>query len=91
MGLSSVEGERRLCKIGLIKNMKGCGIVGNTNYYNQFEENTTGFFKVVFINNATGDKLVRGFDSPWFAMRFVNKCKRSKKVTLVSYPLIEWA
>lgn len=65
--------------------------MGNTNYYNRFEDNTFGFFKVVFINNATGDKLVRGFDSPWHCNRFVNKCKRSKKVTLVSYPLLERA
>lgn len=63
--------------------------MGNTNYYNRFEDNTFGFFKVVFINNATGDKLVRGFDSPWLCNRFVNKCKRSKRVTLISYPLLE--
>lgn len=64
--------------------------MSDTNYYSPFEDNTTGFFKVVFINNATGDTLVRGFDSPWLARKFVNKCKRSKKITLLRYPLFDF-
>lgn len=64
--------------------------MSNTNYYHPFEDNTSGFFKVVFVVNTTGDTLVRGFDSPWLAKRFVNKCKRSKKITLVSYPLLSF-
>lgn len=45
-----------------------------------------GHYKVTFIVNETGAKLVRGFESPYLARNFVNKLKRSKKCTLVSYP-----
>lgn len=45
-----------------------------------------GFNDVVFIANDSGRKLVRNFDSPWKAMKFVNKLKHSKRCTLVSYP-----
>lgn len=63
--------------------------MSDVNYYNPYEENTTGFFKVVFIN-ATGDTLVKGFDSPWLCRKFINKCKRSKKITLLRYPLLDF-
>lgn len=84
-GLPSCE-RGGMCKIGLIKTCKGVVFLSNTNYYVPYEDNTLGFFKVVFVNNTTGDCLVRGFDSLWLCNKFVQKCKRSKKVTLVSYP-----
>ncbi len=45
-----------------------------------------GFNDVVFIANNSGRKLVRQFDSPYTARKFVNKLKHSKRCTLVSYP-----
>ena len=89
----SVSRERTVMLQGRVlvnQNEKERGIMSSVNYYNQFEDNTLGFFKVVFINNTTGEKLIRGFDSPYFCMRFVNKCRKSKKVTLVSYPYFEY-
>lgn len=44
-----------------------------------------GDFDVVFINK-NGVSLVKRFDSPYLSEQFVNKCKRSKNVTLVTYP-----
>lgn len=39
---------------------------------------------VVFISN--GVKLVRKFASPFEANKFVNKCNKSKNITLVRFP-----
>lgn len=50
------------------------------------EETSPGFYDVVFIANDSGRRLVRNFNSPWAAMKFVNKLKHSKRATLVSYP-----
>lgn len=43
--------------------------------------------KVVFIVNTTKKKVEKTFESPYLCRQFVNKLKRSKKCTLVSYPL----
>lgn len=47
-------------------------------------EKTTGSHLVVFINKD-GTRLVRAFDSPYFAEDFIRKLKRSKKCTFISY------
>ena len=52
-----------------------------TTYAN--EENL-GYYKVCFINEK-GIRLVRGFDSPYEARKFVNKIRKSNRCTLVSY------
>lgn len=54
--------------------------------------NDTGMdftYKVVFLVNATGQKLVRSFDSEYMAWKFVNKLKHSRRCRLVSYPLFK--
>ena len=45
---------------------------------------------VVFITRDSGRKLVRNFDSPYLAMQFANKVKRSKKLVLVSCPIMDY-
>ncbi len=49
----------------------------------------TGYYNVVFLVNATGQKLVRSFDSEYMAWKFVNKLKHSRRCRLVSYPLFK--
>lgn len=44
-----------------------------------------GDFDVVFMNK-NWVSLVKKFDSPYLSKQFVDKCKRSKNVTLVTYP-----
>lgn len=41
---------------------------------------------VVFINER-GSRVTKTFDSEFLCRKFVNKLKRSKRCTLVSYPL----
>ena len=53
------------------------------------DDTTEGFYKVRFIINATNEYLVRGFDSPYLASKFVNKLKHSKRCTLVSCPAFD--
>lgn len=48
--------------------------------------NNTGYYKVTFIVNESGAKVTKSFESPYVAKKFVNKLKRSKRCTLVSYP-----
>lgn len=55
-------------------------------YYAGTDE-SAGYFQVVFIVKETGQRLVRGFDSPYLARKFVNKLKHSKRCSLVSYPV----
>ena len=45
-----------------------------------------GFYKVTFREKKTGAILHRSFDSPYLCRRFVEKLKRSKRCTLMSYP-----
>jgi len=47
-------------------------------------ETNLGFYKVTFINEQ-GIRLVRGFDSPYEARKFVQKIRKSSRCTLVSY------
>ena len=47
-------------------------------------ETNLGFYKVCFINEK-GIRLVRGFDSPYEARKFVQKIRKSRRCTLVSY------
>lgn len=47
------------------------------------------YFNVTFIVKATGEKLTRSFDSEYFAYKFVNKLKYSKRCILVSCPLFK--
>jgi len=43
-------------------------------------------FNVVFIVLATGRRITRKFDSLYLARKFVNKCRFSTKVRVVSHP-----
>lgn len=43
--------------------------------------------KVVYVVNKNGAMLVRNFDSPFAAKKFVNRLKRSRVCTLVSCPI----
>lgn len=47
---------------------------------------SVGYYQVVFIVRETGQRLTRGFDSPYLARKFVNKLKHSRRCILVSYP-----
>ena len=47
-------------------------------------EENLGYYKVTFLNEK-GIRLVRGFDSPYEARKFVNKIRKSTRCTLVSY------
>ena len=51
------------------------------------DSEVSGFYKVVFVVNDTGKRLVRGFDSEYQARQFVNKLKHSSRCRLVSYPI----
>lgn len=44
------------------------------------------YYVVQFLNER-GDLVKREFDSLYKCRLFVNKCKHSKRVRLVSYPL----
>ena len=46
-------------------------------------------YPVTFIVNETQELLTKPFDSHYLAWKFVNKMKRSKKCTLVSYPVFK--
>ena len=46
-------------------------------------------YNVTFITNTVGVRLVKSFESERMARQFVNKLKRSKRCTLVSYPIFK--
>lgn len=52
-------------------------------YYDRVDY--VGEFDVVFLNQK-GVKLVKRFSSPYHARNFVNRARRGRKITLVSYP-----
>lgn len=52
-----------------------------TIYYGQPEP---FYCNVCFIVKATGEKLVKSFESDYMAQKFANKLRHSKKCTLVS-------
>ena len=49
-------------------------------------EETPFAYNICFLNEA-GQKLVRSFESPYMARKFINTLKRSKRCVLVSYPI----
>lgn len=42
-------------------------------------------WEVMLLNNATGEKFNKTFISEYLYQKFLNKAKRSKKITLLSY------
>ena len=44
-------------------------------------------YSVEYLVNTSNTRLVRVFDSPYQAMKFVNRLRHSKKCTLISYPI----
>lgn len=57
-----------------------------TSYHNTPDDGF-GFYKVTFRENKTGKLLLRTFDSEYFCRQFVQKLKRSRRCTLLNYPL----
>ena len=49
------------------------------------EEYCPYYHKVVFLNE-NGQKLVKGFDSPYLAYKFAKRGEKSRRTTLISYP-----
>ena len=47
-----------------------------------------GRLEVVFLVNETGERVTKLFDSPYHCRLFVNKLKHSKRLSLVSYPIL---
>lgn len=60
-------------------------MAGNNVSYADKDE-SVGFLKVTYIVNKSGVRLTKGFDSEYLARKFVNKLRRSRVCTLVSYP-----
>lgn len=58
--------------------------MGKVSY--QRSDTPLGFLDVCYIDNKTGVRLVKSFDSEYQARVFVNRLKHSKKCTLVYYP-----
>lgn len=56
-------------------------------YYSREIQSLPGKFNVTFLVNASREKLIRSFDSPYQARAFVNKLRHSKRCTLISYPI----
>lgn len=48
--------------------------------------NAYPYYVVQFLNEK-GNLITKEFDSLYKCRLFVNKCKHSKRVTLISYPL----
>lgn len=44
---------------------------------------------IVRFINEHGNMVSKTFDSPYFCRKFIEKAKRSKRITLVSYPNIK--
>ena len=42
-------------------------------------------FEVMLLNNSTGEKFNKTFTSEYLFNKFLNKAKRSKKLTVLSY------
>lgn len=42
-------------------------------------------WEVMLLNNLTGEKFNRTFTSEYLYNKFLNKAKRSKKITVLSY------
>lgn len=61
-------------------------MAGNNVSYADKDE-SVGFLKVTYIVNKSGVRLTKGFDSEYLARKFVNKLRKSRVCTLVSYPI----
>ena len=46
-------------------------------------------YEVILINMETGKRFVKSFDSLFLCKKFVNKCKYSRKVKVVAYPIFD--
>lgn len=46
-------------------------------------------YNVEFIVNASGARVKKSFSSPYKCRVFVNKLLRSKKCTVISYPIFD--
>lgn len=44
-------------------------------------------YSVEYLVHKSNTRLVRVFDSPYLARKFVNRLRHSKKCTLISYPI----
>lgn len=42
-------------------------------------------YEIMLLNNATGEKFNKTFTSEYLYNKFLQKAKRSKKVTVLSY------
>lgn len=42
-------------------------------------------WEVMLLNNSTGEKFNKTFTSEYLYNKFLNKAKRSKKITILSY------
>ena len=42
-------------------------------------------WEVMLLNNATGEKFNKTFTSEYLYQKFLNKAKKSKKITKISY------
>lgn len=61
-------------------------MTGKTTYADANDDGL-GFYKVTFRDNRTQALLKRSFDSEYFCRQFVQKLKRSRKCTLLNYPI----
>jgi hypothetical protein len=42
-------------------------------------------YEVLLLNNQNGEKFTKTFTSEYLYKKFLEKCKRSKKLTVLSY------
>ena len=45
--------------------------------------------EVLLLNMKTGKRFVKTFDSLFLCKKFVDKCKYSKKVKVLAYPIFD--
>lgn len=46
-------------------------------------------YEVILMNLKTGERFTKTFESLFLCRKFVNKCKYSRKVKVISYPLFD--
>lgn len=49
-----------------------------------------GSLNVTFMINETGEVVTKHFNHPDLCWRFICRAKRSKKISLMSYPNLEY-
>lgn len=52
-------------------------------------DTTTGFYKVKYLVKSRRVFLIRSFDSPYLARKFVEKLRRSHRCVLISAPVFD--